>query len=137
MSVQPVVRNFIACKQEPTVVGPDPSVHGILYALQPKAPFQYPIWLRSFYLFAMITSGRGKCTFFVEVRLVELDHRVTETETVVGRSKPEEADLGIHPLPVRFLSIQMPPIQLPKRGVYRLYLICDDAEIATEVIHAR
>ena len=137
MSVKPVVRHLIACKKEPTMNGGDPSLHDIMYAVQPKAGFQYPVWLRTFYVFAMVTSGSGVCNFEVEMRLVELDDAAAESETVVGRSLAATADLGGHPLQVHFLSIQMPPVRLPKRGVYRLYLICEGVVIGEETIHGR
>jgi hypothetical protein len=137
MSVVPVVRHLIACKKEPTMNGPDPSVHEILYAVRPKANVQYPVWLRPFFLFGMIADGQGICEFQAQLRLVELNDGVFEVETVVVSSKPETIDLGNQPLRVRFLSIQMPPVRLPSAGVYRVYLIVDGKEIGADTLHAR
>jgi hypothetical protein len=122
MSVIPVVRHLVACKKEPTMTGADPSAHDILYAIRPKPPFQYPIWLRSFYLFAMVADGQGLCRFHAEMRLVALDPTLAEVERLVGTSKMDSADLGSQPLRVRFLSVEMPAVLLPKPGVYRVYL---------------
>ena len=137
MSVIPVVRHLLACKKEPTMSGADPSAHEILYAIRPKPPFQYPIWLRSFYLFAMVCDGQGPCTFYAEMRLVELDPTLIEVERFVGRSKPDGTDLGGQPLHVRFLSVQVPAVLLPKPGVYRVCLIGDGQELGYDTIHAR
>ena len=135
MATIPVVRHLIACKKEPTMNGPDPSVHEILYAIRPKAKLQYPVWLRPFFLFAMIADGRGLCSFHAEMRLVELD--IMESETLIARSKSDRGDLGDQPLRVHCLAIQMPPVLLPESGVYRIYLICEGQEIGVETIHAR
>jgi|ERR1017187_2119129 hypothetical protein len=137
MSVVPVVRHLIACKKEPALSGADPSVHEILYAVRPKANLQYPVWLRPYYLFAMVADGMGVCRFHAEMRLVELDEEAIEIETLVTTSTPDSTDLGNRRLRLRFLSIQMPPALLPQRGVYRIYLICEDQEIGVETIHAR
>lgn len=115
--------------------GSDPSVHQILHAIRPKAPFQYPIWMPTFFLFAMLADGQGACEFHVEMRLVQLDNG--ETERVIGRSKSGRTDLGREPLRVQPISIMMPPVLLPAAGVYRLYLICNGEEIAVETIHGR
>lgn len=117
--------------------GSDPSVHQILHAIRPKASFSYPVWMPTFYLFAMITDGQGPCEFHVEMRLVRLGEDQREFESVVGGSKSESVDLGKQPLRVRSLSIMMPPILLPEPGVYRLYLLCRGMEIGSETIHAR
>ena len=71
MSIVPVVRHLIACKKEPTMNGADPSAHDILYAIRPKAALLYPVWHRPFYLFAMLSGGRGICTLQAEMRLEE------------------------------------------------------------------
>lgn len=137
MSVTPIVRHLIACKKEPTLEGSDPSVHQILHAVRPKAPFDYPVWLPTFYLFAMLADGQGICEFEVEVRLARLDDQHRETESVVGRSTKGRVNLGRQPLRVRFVSFMIPPVLLPEPGVYRIYLICDGIEIGVETIHAR
>jgi hypothetical protein len=85
----------------------------------------------------MISDGQGFCEFRAEMRLVELDDGVFEIETLIATSKPDQTDLGNQPLRVCFLSVQMPPVSLPKPGVYRVYLICEGREIGVETIHAR
>jgi len=135
MAAIPVVRHLLACKKEPTMNGPDPSVHEILYSVRPKGNFSYPVWHQPFYLFAMIADGQGLCRFHVEVRLVEWDG--IELETLIGRSKHDLADLGNEPLRIRFLTLLVPPVLLSQTGVYRIYLICNGEEIGSETIHAR
>jgi hypothetical protein len=117
--------------------GPDPSVHDILYAVRPRKGLEYPVWQRPFYLFAMVSDGQGTCEFQGKMRLVELNEFGYEVETIVAASKLDVADLGSQPLRLRFLSVQMPPVRLPKRGVYQVCLMCDGQEIAVETIHAR
>jgi hypothetical protein len=137
MSVIPVVRHLIACKKPPTMEGGDPSVHQILHAIRPKAPFAYPIWMPPFYLFAMLADGQGVCGFGVEMRMVRLDEDRREEELLVGRSNTWRVDLGQQPLRVQSLSFMMPPVLLPEAGVYRLYLISNGVEIGSETFHAR
>ena len=137
MSVAPVVRHLIACKKEPTLNGADPSVHDIMYTIRPKKGTSYPLWQRPFYVFAMIAGGRGPCAFRVEMRLVALDADMSEVETNVGSSKSGSYDFANDPLSTRFLSLMMPPILLPKSGVYRLCAICDDSDIGAETVFAR
>jgi hypothetical protein len=108
-----------------------------LYSIRPKAPFRYPVWLRPFYLFAMASSGRGECQYYAEMRFVELKADGTERETPVGKSKIDSADLGAEPLTVHFISLLMPPVLISQRGVYRVYLICEDIEIGFDTIIAR
>ena len=117
--------------------GADPSVHEILYAIKPKADLDYPVWMRPFYLFAMLADGQGVCQFHAEMRLVTLDDDMFEVESLVGKSKSGSHDLGQHPLRTRFMSILMPAVLLPKPGVYRVYLIADGETIAIETILAR
>jgi hypothetical protein len=71
------------------------------------------------------------------MRIVELSSEIQEVEFVIGASPVGSVDPGKGPLKPKFLSILMPPIQLPKRAVYRLYLICNGQEIGVETIHAR
>ena len=137
MSIAPVVRHLIACKKEPTMNGPDPSVLDILYAVRPRAGLDYLVWQRPFFLFAMVTDGQGICEFQAQMRLVELDENLVEVETVVESSKAETADLGNDPLRPRFISIQMPPVRLPCAGLYRVYLIVDGEDIGADTVHAR
>jgi hypothetical protein len=50
MALAPVIWYLIPCKKEPTTQGADPSVHEILYAVQPKAPAKtYPVWQQTFF----------------------------------------------------------------------------------------
>jgi hypothetical protein len=139
MSIPPVIWYLIPCKKEPTLVGMDPSVHEILYAVQPKPPaVSYPVWLRTFYVFAMITDGQGECEFQLELRLASLDaQQGNEVESVVGKSRAETTDLGNNPLRFQFMSLMMPPVKLPQNGVYRLYLICNGIEIGSCTLLAR
>jgi hypothetical protein len=139
MSIAPVIWYLIPCKKEPTVMGMDPSVHEILYSVQPKPPaVSYPIWLRTFFVFAMITDGQGACEFQLEMRLVSLDEEAgNEVERAIGESRSGSTDLGNNPLRFRFLSLMMPPIKLPQKGVYRLYLKCDEVEIGYCTLLAR
>lgn len=137
MGIAPVVWYLIPCKREPTVAGADPSVHDILYSIQLKEPAAaYPAWLRTFYVFALATDGRGECEFQVEVRLVRWDNG-SESESIVGRSVGGRADMGTEPLRFRFLSLMMQPIRLPEAGVYRVYLICNGSTIGQATILAR
>jgi len=117
--------------------GGDPTVHGIIHAVRPRAPFNYPVWHPTFYLFAMVADGQGMCDFRVELRLVQLTTELQEAEIKIGESRKDGFDLGAQPLAVRILSIEMPPVLLPQAGVYRLYLICNREQIAAETIHAR
>lgn len=137
MSVIPLVRHLIACKKEPTVTGSDPNAHQILHAIRPKAPFNYPVWMPSFFLFAMVVDGRGTCAFRVEVRLVKLNDRQREVERIIGRTDTYRPNLGRHPLRVQFLSFMVPPVLLPEAGVYRVYLICNGKKIGGDLFPSR
>ncbi len=98
--------------------GADPSVHQILHAIRPRPPFNYPVWMPTFYLFAMLADGQGVCEFSVEMRLVRLDDQLGEAENIVGRSKTGRIDLDSQPLRVQPISFMMPSVLLPQAGVY-------------------
>jgi len=135
MAVRPVVRHFIACRKEPTANGSEIALNDVfVHAIKPKAPFQYPVWQRTFFVSAIVTNGFGQCSFQIEVRLVELGE---EREDLVGRSLQSAFDFGRDRLRVWVFSFMMSPVLLPQAGIYRLYLICNGEEIACEEIHAR
>jgi hypothetical protein len=137
MGIAPVIWYLIPCKNEPTIVGSDPSVHRILFAVRPSAHATgYPVWLRTFFAFALISDGQGICEFNLEVRMVTWDDGI-ELETPISESERDTIDLGNNPLRFRFLSLMMPSVKLPLNGVYRLYLMCNGQGIGFSTILAR
>jgi hypothetical protein len=138
MGVVPKLRHLIACKKEPTVSenGVDVSLHDIFCTVHAKPPHQYPLWQKPFYVFAMLVGARGDCELQIEVRLVEWDANLREAEVRIAASRADRHDFQTHPLRVVPVSIFMPPVPLAKRGVYRLYLICEGIELGYEEIDA-
>jgi hypothetical protein len=86
----------------------------------------------------MVTDGQGEIEFQLELRSVTLAAESgREAEGIVARSRADSTDLGNDPLRFRFLSLMMPPVKLPSKGVYRLYLIGDGTEIGYCTLLAR
>ena len=112
--------------------GPRPSAYEIMYSLQPKQGFGYPVWQRPFFVLILLGNLHGPCHFHLELRLETLDD-----ETVVQQTQQLTVDVGNIPLHVQPISVMIKPTELLGPSVYQLCLVWNEETLARATIHAR
>ncbi len=126
----PVVRHFIACKE--IVVEPEGrsvSLKDLVVNIVPLPGEHYPVLREEMALYALLTNGRGKHAFALELtRLVEAE------EVSVVRTPAREVELGQDPTIVHGLPIPLRNVVFAEPGQYSFHLLCDGTIIAAEKI---
>jgi hypothetical protein len=129
----PLVRHFIACKE--IVYDPDGrsvSLKDLVIAIVPLPGEQYPLIREELALYALLTNGRGKHAFALELTRFE-----DGVEVSVARTPAREVDLGQDPAIVHGMPMPLRNMVFEQPGQYTFHLLCDDTVLAEEKIQLR
>jgi hypothetical protein len=129
----PIVRHFIACRE---IVydsgGQNVSLKHLVSAILPLPGEQYPLIRDEMALFAVLTNGRGKYDFALELTRFEAGEEVR----VVG-TPSRAVDLGQDPAAILGMPIPLRNIVFEQPGQYTFRLLCNETVIAEEKILLR
>ena len=109
-----------------------PTAHEIVYAIQPKSGHTYPLWQRPLFIFRRSHQSAWAVPVSRGDALEELDQ-----ETLILATDEFELKSDNDPLRVYPVSIMMKAANLPRPGVYQLYLVRASESLAKATIHAR
>src|SRR5262249_47717322 len=112
--------------------GRNVSLRSLVSMIAPLPGEHYPLKREELALYAVLTSGRGKHAF-----ALELTRFVEGEEVRVDGWGPLERDLGQDPTTIHGLPIRLRPVRFPQPGQYTFRLLCDHVGIAEEKILLR
>lgn len=127
----PLVRHFVACKEIVVAEGKNVSLKDLVFVIVPLPGEHYPLLREDLALYALLTNGRGKHTFALELTRFEGE------EVRVVRTPSREVDLGQDPVIVFGMPIPLKNVKFQRPGQYTFHLLCDDTVIADEKILLR
>jgi hypothetical protein len=121
----PVVRYFLICRE--VLVEPDglATLRHLLHIFVRPDGGPFPCVCEQLTLYGLLTSGRGKHRFGVELAFLE-----QEGEVSLWISPAREIDLGQDPVALRALPIPIRNMVFHQPGQYTFRLLCDQVAIA-------
>jgi len=132
-SETPVVRHLIACQEIVTEDdGRARSLRKLMQTIERLPGEPFPCKREKMALFALLTNGRGKHKFAVELTIHERGE-----ELWLRRSQSREVDLGQDPVEVLGMPIPMKNVSFPRAGQYTFHLLWNGQRIAEERVEVR
>jgi hypothetical protein len=121
----PVVRHFLICRE--VIIEPDglATLRHLLHIFVRPDDGPFPCICDQLTLYGLLTSGRGKHRFGVELAFFE-----EAGEMSLWISAPREIDLGQDPVALQALPIPIRNVVFPQLGQYAFRLLCDQVAIA-------
>ena len=122
-----VVRHFIAC-EDVVSDGKSITLRNLVQAIVPSPGEKYPLIAERMALYAVLTNGRGKRSFALEMTRFERGE-----EASIKRMPAREVDVGQDPTAFRGLPFPL-KVVFAKPGHYTFHLLCEGVAIAEETI---
>ncbi|MBC7852638.1 MAG: hypothetical protein IAF94_04305 [Pirellulaceae bacterium] len=121
----PVVRYLLICREVLVEANGLATLRHLLHIFVRPDNGPFPCVCEQLTLYGLLTSGRGKHRFGVELALFE-----PEGEMSLWMSPAREIDLGRDPVALHALPIPIRNIVFPQPGQYVFRLLCDQVAIA-------
>lgn len=134
MNTVPIVRHFIACSAiEQSDSGRGVTLRELVHAIVRLPGEPFPCVRDKIALFALLTDGRGRHEFTIELTRLEQG-----TERLVSPAwGPAHRELGQDPTIVHGFPILLTNVVFHEAGQYSFHLLCDGQKIAEEKVLVR